>query len=92
MGPAWSAADPDASLARMRGSPEEKTMPATDIRAYLTRLHLERFEARLAGLDGCELYMEDLEDEIADCHHAFVLAAVTEIAILRAELAARQVG
>jgi hypothetical protein len=36
--------------------------------------------------------MADLDEEIAATRHAYVVAAVTEIAVLRAELSAPLVG
>jgi hypothetical protein len=67
-------------------------MYASEIRARLDRLHLERFEAESLGLTRCEAYKADLEDEIAACHAALVGAAVTEIAMARAELSGRLAG
>lgn len=59
------------------------------------RLELLRIERALAM--GCELrhdpvYMDDLDTEIATMHAAWVGAAVTEIAVLRAELFGPQQG
>jgi hypothetical protein len=67
-------------------------MYASEIRAQLDRLHLERLEAEAAGLTRCAAYMADLEGEIVECRAAYVGAAVTEIAIARAELSGRLVG
>jgi hypothetical protein len=67
-------------------------MYARELRAHLTRLHLERIEAEAVGLTACEAYMTDLDDEISLCHAAFVGAAVTEIAVARGELSGRLVG
>ena len=67
-------------------------MYVNEIRARLDRLHLERFEAEAIGLNRCEAYMADLEDEIAQCRAAYLGAAVTEIAVARAELFGRLVG
>jgi hypothetical protein len=61
-------------------------MPAADLRALLHQLSAERFEALELGLDANETYMAELEDEIAEARHAYVVAAVTEIASLRAQL------
>ena len=52
-------------------------------------------EWALASLDdriGDAAYMADLRDEIEATRHSYVGAAVTEIATLRAQLSARQVG
>jgi hypothetical protein len=67
-------------------------MNASDIRAHLTRLELERIDAAEVGLTGCEAYMADLEDEILICRAAFAGARVTEIAVARAELSGRLLG
>jgi hypothetical protein len=67
-------------------------MNPSDIRARLHELHLERLEAESVGLTACASYMEDLEDEISQTHAAFVGAAVTELAVARAELSGRLVG
>jgi hypothetical protein len=65
---------------------------ALDLRLYLNRLRLERVEAKEAGLGDCEVYMTELDDEIAHSTSAFVGAAVTEMATLRGELFGRQEG
>ena len=67
-------------------------MYATKLRARLARLYLERVEAESAGLMHCDAYREDLEEEISLCRAAFTSAAVTEIAVARAELSGRLVG
>ncbi len=64
------------------------TVAAVTIAAHLRLLHAERLEAEAAGLSGSAAYMTDLEDEIATCRHELVRAAVTEIAVLRADMAA----
>lgn len=61
-------------------------MSATEIHAHLDRLRAERVEARETGLGDVRLYMADLQREIEECRHAYVRAAVTEIATMRAEL------
>jgi hypothetical protein len=71
---------------------QEEPMSAADLRNRLRRLALERVEADAIGLTDCASYRTDLEDEMAECRSAFTGAAVTEIAVLRAELSARQVG
>jgi hypothetical protein len=48
---------------------EHLGMNASDIRAHLTRLELERIEAPEVGLTGCKPYMADLEHEILICRH-----------------------
>ena len=65
---------------------------ATEIRAHLSRLELERFAAKCVGLETCRTYMSDLEAEIAHMRSAYAGAAVTEIAVLRGELSGRHQG
>lgn len=65
---------------------------ATDMRNHLTELRLERALADIEGLSGDSRYMEHLDEEIAEVTQAYVGAAVTEIATLRAELSGPQVG
>jgi hypothetical protein len=65
---------------------------AVEVRAYLNRLQMERFEAKLVGLGDCQTYMAELDDEIAHCRSVYVGAVVTEIAVLRGELSGRQAG
>jgi hypothetical protein len=67
-------------------------MTATEIHTHLDRLRAERAEARATGLAEVQLYMADLQREIDECRHAYVRAAVGEIAAMRAELAGRLVG
>lgn len=59
---------------------------AADHRNRLDELDLEKAAAALRGLATNRLYMADLEDEIAAERSAYVGAAVTEIASLRAAL------
>jgi hypothetical protein len=84
-----SRSPPDDSDAAVGEHPH---MYASEIRAHLTRLQLERIEADAVGLTSCEAYMTDLEDEISVCRAAYVGAAVTEIAVARGELSGRQIG
>jgi hypothetical protein len=67
-------------------------MTATAARQQLQRLQVERLDAVDAGLGSNELYMEDLESDIAASRTAYVALAVTEIASLRAELSGAQHG
>ena len=55
----------------------------------LKELRAERLLASSEGLAADAAYMADLDDEVS---HAYVGAAVTEIATLGAELFGRQVG
>ena len=59
---------------------------------HLLTLNAERVAAGLAGLDGNDAYRRDLEAEIEAARHAYIGAAVTEIASFRAQLNAPQVG
>lgn len=61
-------------------------MYATEVRQQLLLLGEERVLAHEAGLDHDRAYMADLEDEITQVRSAYVGAAVTEIAMLRARL------
>jgi hypothetical protein len=63
-----------------------------EVRAHLRRLSMERLEAESTGLVECGPYMAQLAREVALCRAALVGAAVTEIAVLRAELSGPQAG
>ena len=67
-------------------------MSATEIHTHLQDLFVERALAALEGLDRDALYMADLQEEITAANEAYIGAAVTEIALLRAELSGRLVG
>jgi hypothetical protein len=67
-------------------------MTALDARIELQRLQAERLDAADAGLGANEIYMADLETDIAASRVAFVALAVTEIATLRAELGGPLLG
>ena len=56
------------------------------MRRHLDALYSEQAAADLAGLLHNDLYRTYLEDEIAVMQSAYVGAAVTEIAMLRARL------
>jgi hypothetical protein len=62
------------------------SLTATDIRIQIGRLVAERHDAVEAGLGNDASYMGDLEAELAGHRAAYVGAAVTEIATLRAQL------
>lgn len=66
--------------------------PALDLKAQLLDLEAERAMAPLYGLDRNTSYWSDLLEELASTRAAYVGAAVTEIASLRAELDGPQVG
>ena len=67
-------------------------MSAIDMQNHLQGLQTERALASIEGLAGNSAYMADLEHEIAATHAAYVGAAVTEIATLRAQLSGPQFG
>jgi hypothetical protein len=67
-------------------------MTATDARQQLHRLQVERLDAVDAGLGENDLYMADLDSDIAASRVAYVALAVTEIATLRAQLSGAQHG
>lgn len=67
-------------------------MSAIEIQDHLQQLHAERALALIEGLEENAAYMADLDDEITATRVAYVGAAVTEIASLRAELSGPQLG
>jgi hypothetical protein len=67
-------------------------MSAVEVQIHLSDLMVERALASLEGLATDGAYMADLDEEIAATRHAYVAAAITEIATLRAELSGPQVG
>jgi hypothetical protein len=74
-------------------SPLSQDSPtAATLRQRLWALEGERQEALAAGLGDNTLYMGDLLREIADTSASFVGHAVTEIALLRADLSGRLQG
>jgi hypothetical protein len=70
----------------------DKQTSAAEIRTLLNRLELERIEAKDVGLAECAAFMNELEHDIAACRSMFVFTAVTEIAVLRAELSGPMLG
>jgi hypothetical protein len=67
-------------------------MLAIEMQIRLKELQAERLLASSEGLATDAAYIADLDDEIAEVSHAYVGAAVMEIATLRAELFGPQVG
>jgi hypothetical protein len=67
-------------------------MFAMQMKNHLRELQTERALASIEGLSNDSAYMSDLEDEIAATRSAYVAAAVTEIATLRAQLSGPQLG
>jgi hypothetical protein len=77
------------------GGVEEIRMLAIEMHTRLKELQAERLVASSAGIAAdiaYVAYMADLDDEIAEANDAYIGAAVTEIATLRAELFGPQVG
>ena len=72
--------------------PHHAPMSAIEIQNHLQDLQAERALASIEGLSRNSAYMDDLHHEIAATHSAYVGAAVTEIATLRAQLSGPQVG
>lgn len=71
---------------------EDRGMSAIEMHGHLRQLHAERALALIEGLDSSSAYMADLDEEIAATRHAYVGAAVVEIASMRAQLSGPQVG
>jgi hypothetical protein len=67
-------------------------MFAVEVHNHLSELLVERALALIEGLATDGAYMADLDNEIAATRHAYIGAAITEIATLRGELSAPQVG
>jgi hypothetical protein len=67
-------------------------MSAIEMQTHLQQLEAERALALMEGLGDSAAYMADLDDEIAATRNAYVAAAVTEIAVLRAELSGPLLG
>jgi hypothetical protein len=67
-------------------------MSAIEMQTHLKQLEEELALALAEGLGDSEAYMADLHEEISETRHAYVAVAVTEIAVLRAELSGPQVG
>ena len=65
---------------------------AAVLRQRLWALQGERLEALEAGLGANRLYMADLDRELEQAREPYVVMAVTEIAVLRAELSGRLQG
>jgi hypothetical protein len=68
------------------------TLTATDVKRHLDLLHEERRLAIEIGLAADVAYMSDLDEEITACRAAYVGAAVTEIACIRAAMSGALLG
>ena len=69
-----------------------QTFTATEVKRHLELLHEERQLAVEIGLAADGAYMADLEEEITACRAAYIGAAVTEIATMRASLSEPLLG
>jgi len=69
-----------------------QTFTATEVKRHLDLLHEERLLAVEIGLAADGAYMADLEEEITACRAAYIGAAVTEIATMRASLSEPLLG
>jgi hypothetical protein len=67
-------------------------MTALDIQSHLRQSHAERVLAALEGRDRCAAYAAGDDEEIAAARESYVVAAITEIATLRAELFGAHTG
>ena len=67
-------------------------MTAAEVRGELVKLEAERAMALGTALADVPAYMDELKDEIELCRRLYVTAAVTELAILRAELSGAEAG
>jgi hypothetical protein len=67
-------------------------MSAIEMQTHLRQLETELALALAEGLGSSAAYLADLFEEISETRHAYVATAVTEIAVLRAELSGPQVG
>lgn len=77
---------------RVLAAPQDGHMSATEIHISLQELWAERALASIEGLRGDCAQMTELDDEIEATQYAYIAAAVTEIATLRAELSGPQIG
>jgi hypothetical protein len=71
---------------------QDSPATAAVLRQRLWALQGERFEALAAGLGANKLFMTDIDRELEQVREAYVGTAVTEIAILRADLGGRLQG
>ena len=67
-------------------------LSALELRGHLIQLEAERALALTEGLGSIDAYMADLDSEIEQRRHDYVVAGVVEIATLRAELFGAQTG
>jgi len=65
------------------------TVSAASARAHVIELRAERALAEATGVASIDAYLEDLDWELDAWRQVYVMSAVTEIAVLRAELDGR---
>jgi hypothetical protein len=75
-----------------RNQTDDSRWTALDLKGHLRQLQAERALASLEGLGENAAYLADLDEELGAAQQAYVGAALTEIATLRAELSGPQVG
>jgi hypothetical protein len=68
------------------------SITALEVRDHLLQLEEERALALREGLGANTAYMDDLDAELEHRRALYTVAAVTEIATLRAELSGPQIG
>ena len=73
----------------LEGQLDILSFPAARAREHLVELEAERRLAEATGVATIGSYMEDLDWELEAWRRVYVTSAVTEIAVLRAELGAR---
>ena len=67
-------------------------MTAAGLGVELRKLTAQRIDAAEAGLSQNRLYMDQLDAEIVACRSAYIGAAVSEVASLRAQPSGRLQG
>jgi hypothetical protein len=70
-------------------SPDVVSVTAAHARAHVLELEAERALAEATGVARIDAYLDDLDWELDAWRHVYVTSAVTEIAVLRAELDGR---
>ncbi len=68
------------------------TMTASEAREYIAELEGELAAAAASGVFDIDAYRRDIEAEIEIWRDYYVIAAITEIATLRAELSGANAG
>jgi hypothetical protein len=68
------------------------SITALEVKDHLVQLEEERALALREGLGANSAYMNDLDVELEHRRALYTVAAVTEIATLRAELSGPQIG